>query len=559
MALPRGSDYHQAVQAPNISFADAELKAAHPEVDMLGLPKPYSGGFTTTFKLRRGGEDWAVRCFTREIQDLKRRYEAINNFLFQAKSKYFVDARFLPDGIRVSGILYPIIKMKWLNGEPLNLFLSNNYSNKRVVESLIDDFLGLVKELETHNVAHGDLQHGNILVRGNQIFLIDYDGMYLPQLSGLSTNEIGHVNYQHPQRTSSHFNKDIDRFASIVIYTALKAISLNPGLWKKYDNGENLLFKQTDFANLSSSQLIHDLYSIPEVRPLVDKIGSICNLEFDKIPSLSSFIAGTFSYSPLTLTRQQQPTSITRSQYLVIDGTQKGSILEHVGEKVEIVGQITAFKRSLTTKGQPYVMMNMGGAYPIHTFTIVLWSESISSLKSAGIDPVEYRNQWVSVIGVISQYKGRPQLYIEQHTQLRMLGGKQEAQMLLIQRPIGPTVSNKPLTNATSNSGRPRQTGDKVVDTFNDLYGRTTSPQAANRTQNQTRNYQSPTYTTQSSTSKPSPKTQSSNTSNNKGCVVMIIFVALGAFIGGLISESPGGVIGGAFVGFIVSSFLIKT
>src|SRR5690606_3395463 len=97
------------------------------------------------------------------------------------------------------------------------------------------DFLRLVKELETFNIAHGDLQHGNIIVKNNQMVLIDYDGMYFPELVGLATNEVGHINYQHPQRTARHFNKDIDRFASIIIYIGLKAVSINPSLWKKYD------------------------------------------------------------------------------------------------------------------------------------------------------------------------------------------------------------------------------------------------------------------------------------------------------------------------------------
>ena len=54
----------------------------------------------------------------------------------------------------------------------------------------------------------------NIIVIGGAPKLIDYDGMYLPELSGLPANEVGHVNYQHPARDASHYGEGMDRFGS---------------------------------------------------------------------------------------------------------------------------------------------------------------------------------------------------------------------------------------------------------------------------------------------------------------------------------------------------------
>ncbi|HEY5745315.1 MAG TPA: hypothetical protein VIU12_04480 [Chryseolinea sp.] len=558
MTLPRGNEYNQAVQVPQISFSDSELKASKVELDKLGLPKPYSGGFTTTYRLQSGSHDWAVRCFTREIQDLQKRYQAINNFLSKTQSKYFVDAKYLPSGIRVAGIEYPVIKMKWLNGEPLNVFLSKNYSTRSIVESLLTDFLRLVKELESFNIAHGDLQHGNILVKNNQMFLIDYDGMFFPELVGLATNEVGHINYQHPQRTARHFSKDIDRFASIIIYIGLKAVSINPSLWKKYDNGENLLFKQSDFADLQNSPLIRDLSVMSDVQPLIERFLGACYLEFEKIPSLSSFISGTFAYPTVKLGNLQR-IAITRSQYLVIDGIQKGSILEHVGERVEIVGKVTALRQGHTRYGAPYAMLNMGGSYPSHTFTVVLWSETIRSLQAVGTDPKDYKEQWVSVIGVISQYKGRPQLYIEQLTQMRILSSVQEAQMLLIQKPTIPVSTSsqsQPTSTPKSYPPPPRRTGNKDIDTLIDLYGnRPVTKPTSGQTQRSTG------YSSQQPQKNPTPYTsnaQPTNKSNNKGCIVAIVLIVIGGAIGGAISESPGGVAIGAIIGWLASAIFRK-
>ncbi|QLQ08322.1 MAG: hypothetical protein HZY76_21580 [Anaerolineae bacterium] len=55
-----------------------------------------------------------------------------------------------------------------------------------------------MRNLQTHGIAHGDLQHGNVLVAADELRLIDYDGMYVPPLSGRESHEIGHRNYQHP-------------------------------------------------------------------------------------------------------------------------------------------------------------------------------------------------------------------------------------------------------------------------------------------------------------------------------------------------------------------------
>ena len=44
--------------------------------------------------------------------------------------------------------------------------------------------------MREHVIAHGDLQHGNIIVQDDgTIRLVDYDGCYVPELAGLKSNE----------------------------------------------------------------------------------------------------------------------------------------------------------------------------------------------------------------------------------------------------------------------------------------------------------------------------------------------------------------------------------
>ena len=292
MILPRGDEYNVAVQTPRIAFVDTDLKNSSVEETPLGLPKPYSGGFTITYKLSNHQAAWAVRCFHRDIQDLQGRYQTIGIFLSKNQSSYFVEAKYLADGIIVNGKPYPIIKMRWLEGDLLNIYLSKFYNQKHIIDTLLADFVQLINELERFGIAHGDLQHGNIIVKNNKLHLIDYDGMYFPELKSLTSNEIGHINYQHPKRSKAHYNQYIDRFSAIVIYIGLKAISLKPTLWKKYENGENILFRSDDYAKLQNSPLIQDLLLIPEINPLVEKLIGYCHWDLDKIPSLNEFLSG---------------------------------------------------------------------------------------------------------------------------------------------------------------------------------------------------------------------------------------------------------------------------
>jgi tRNA A-37 threonylcarbamoyl transferase component Bud32 len=551
MLLPRGDEYNVAVQNPKIAFTDLDLKNSQVEITPLGLPKPYSGGFTTTYKLSNHQKGWAVRCFQSEIQDLQRRYQAFGNFLSNNKSDYFVDAKYLSEGIKVNGKAYPVIKMLWLEGEPLNVCLSKVYNQNAKIEKLLADFTNLINELEKVGIAHGDLQHGNIIVRNDKIYLIDYDGMYFPELASLRTNEIGHVNYQHPKRVAFHYNQYIDRFSAIIIYVGLKAISLNPDLWKKYDNGENILFKSQDFADLQHSSLIKDLAKMPELKTLVERLVGCCYLEFEKIPSLKEFLAGSFSYNK----NAAGTIAITRSQYKIIDATKKESLLEHFGEKIEVVGKISKKRSGSTIFRTPFMFLNFG-LYPHQTFTLVIWAEGISALTAKGLSPGSLVGKWVSVTGVITSYENKPQMTIELPSQIQILNSETEASQKLTFKPT-PATLKKTVTTAQP----AKKVVDKEADIFNDLYKHKPvytppKPVASTATPKPVTNsntYKPPSYT---STTNKTAKTTSGR-SANRGCAMPIFFALIGISIASIASEGKmwfvGAIIGG-FIGVWISN-----
>ena len=291
---PDGTAYVEAVQTAS-NLGDAELSAGTVERRSNGLPKPYSGGFTTTFHVSTPGGGYAARCFTRGNDDLERRYHAIGEFLQFVQNRAFCRAEYLPKGIRVEGRWWPIIKMFWVTGRQLNTEVEARLNDPAGLLALAESFREMVRALGVLGVAHGDLQHGNVIVANNELRLIDYDGIYLPALAGMQASEFGHANYQHPDRKFAPFDGRLDRFSSIVIYTAIVALSADPSLWARFTNDENLLFRASDFTSNGSSELFTRLASNAAASKLATGLEAACRSSFDQIPTLEQVIQGVIS------------------------------------------------------------------------------------------------------------------------------------------------------------------------------------------------------------------------------------------------------------------------
>ncbi len=197
-----------------------------------------------------------MRCFTTPARDDERhaRYQAIAARL-AGLPDVFVPFRYHEQGIRVLGRWYPIVAMRWASGETLGRFVETHAQDASALRALARSLGDLLTQLEAQGIAHGDWQHDNLLVsdNGRRVTLVDYDGVYVPELEGGVSPEIGHANYQHPQRTSAHFGVGLDRFAHLVMQTALLALCRDPALWSRYSDGESLLFKRADFDRPHSS------------------------------------------------------------------------------------------------------------------------------------------------------------------------------------------------------------------------------------------------------------------------------------------------------------------
>lgn len=282
MTWPNPNQYAEAIQNPKLSFADPALQRGTVLLNKYQLPRPISGNFATVFEVQGEGRKWAVRCFLREVTNQQQRYAAITKHLNSNPLDCMVGFEYLPQGIKVGLKWYPILKMDWISGAPLDRYIEDHLNMPAKLEALASQWVSLCKSLRQADLAHGDLQHGNILVTNQDQFkLIDYDGVYIPAVIGLSQNEIGHRHYQHPSRTSdegvstANF-RNVDNFPAQIIGISLYALSIDSTLWEKTGAGvENLLFRDVDYQDPARSKTLNLLRNHPDarIRTIAQRIG----------------------------------------------------------------------------------------------------------------------------------------------------------------------------------------------------------------------------------------------------------------------------------------------
>jgi hypothetical protein len=297
--FPTGALYAEALQHPELCFSDPDLKHGKVEQSPVLGPKAISGNFASVFSVTApSGQRYALKCFTRDSATLGKRYAAISSALGALGSgalsqPWSVGFDFLEQGVLVQGGWYPVVRMTWVQGAGLISWIERNLQDSAAVRVLADRFVAMVADLEDNGIAHGDLQHGNLLVAADgTIRLVDYDGMYVPALRGEPATENGHRNYQSPSRTAADFGPHMDRFSAWVIALSLVAVATDPGLWHQLHDpqGESLILSEPDFKEPATSLAWPVLLHHPDarVRELADRVKGFVTVPCSALPALTA-------------------------------------------------------------------------------------------------------------------------------------------------------------------------------------------------------------------------------------------------------------------------------
>jgi hypothetical protein len=318
MGWPLPSDFSRSLQNPQVTLRDPELRTCKIEKDKSNQPIPRSGGFAVVFKAHLpGNQAVALRVFKSGLPERLERYNAISACLDPLTLPCLVKFKFDPEGVRSlsDGKPYPLIRMDWVQGESLYDWVRAKClaRDARGLMDLADKWVQLIADLAKVGLAHGDLQHGNVMVtNAGQLKLVDYDCMCVPALHGRLNAEIGLPPYQHPGRDErTKLSARLDDFSALFILVALRALAADPGLWSKYverpnqEPYEKLLIRQEDLQEPGRSALYRDLMKSPDtdLRELAAQLFDCYRSPLDRVPALADTLN---SYSKIEVLLQNK-------------------------------------------------------------------------------------------------------------------------------------------------------------------------------------------------------------------------------------------------------------
>lgn len=297
MKYPLRNEYNTAVRNLDKFVLDDTLKQGTPvkQTSNPNFLRSYNGGKAIVYEIEINTKKYALKCWVEDLGDLKNRYQEIDNYLQTVKLSYFVDFSYKEKGILVNGEKFPIIRMEWVDGISFKRFVANNITNPIYIRDFADQFLEMVKMLHQNNISHGDLQHGNIMMRKNdgKICLIDYDSLYVPRLSNERDNIKGVPGYQHPGRNKlAKLSPKSDYFSELIIYLSLVVISENPTYWQHIEQEERLLFSDKDLLKPDASQIFTKLKTLsPEIQYFTRELEKFCQQsDIDTLQPLENLV-----------------------------------------------------------------------------------------------------------------------------------------------------------------------------------------------------------------------------------------------------------------------------
>ncbi|MCD7962555.1 MAG: WG repeat-containing protein [Rikenellaceae bacterium] len=253
-------NYIESLQNPDGLFRT--LKNIEIVKDMNGQPYYITGSNSVIFKAHMSFRPYALKFFTDINEEITERYKRICAYvnLYEVpylKKYFFLENELYVFGTNERGTYYPVLIYEFTEGISLARSLIEKTEKKDIgsLKNIIGKFTELILWLLDHDLAHGDIKTENIIIDNTEdTFLIDIDGMYVPELAGKNSMELGSVNFQHSNRNFRFFNRHIDDFSLALIYIGLKALIWDPELYKRPDS-EKFIFTPTELIEGNSPVL----------------------------------------------------------------------------------------------------------------------------------------------------------------------------------------------------------------------------------------------------------------------------------------------------------------
>jgi serine/threonine protein kinase len=298
---PLRDDYQKAALDPKRNLKDPRLHSMRVEMKKMGafeVPFSRNGNFGAVYRFSNRREAYALKVFADSQPDRELRYAMIHRHLASnPPARSLVSFSYEPNGIRVRGGWYPTLVMDWAEGDTLRMYLRNIFEQGGQVNNgvLCRAWANVMRELTERRTAHGDLQHGNVLVMSDgSMKLVDYDGMFVPAMreARMTATEFGMAAYQHPKRYRGYFDERLDDFGALVILLTLGCV--NSARWQRCHKDDSyLLVKEADLLRPDQSALMTELTSSIDkpIKKLAVMLKRAAQGDVDAIPPFAVVVA----------------------------------------------------------------------------------------------------------------------------------------------------------------------------------------------------------------------------------------------------------------------------
>lgn len=281
---PSLRDYLTAMQRPADSLLGQRLARFVPLREPDGSVLPVQGQSAYVFYGHLDGVPAVLRCFKRPPDEhLRERYLRLARYTTEVDCPYLAEFEWCDGGLYAGGRQTPVLLMEDVGGRSMRQHLAVVRGDEEKIDRLADRWVRLTADLTAGRLAHGDLQQDNIWVGpDDRLRLIDLDAVWAPPLADLPPREVGHPNFQHPERISGgYWGADVDGFSALVVLISIRALAHDPALWDEYHLDENLIFTAEDFTRSMGSPIWFRLASNrdPRVRDLTARLHQLCLAE----------------------------------------------------------------------------------------------------------------------------------------------------------------------------------------------------------------------------------------------------------------------------------------
>ena len=234
--------------------------------------------------------------------------------------------------------------------------------------------------------------------------------MFVEEIRDLGSAELGHVNFQHPQRkTLNPFDATLDRFSLIALYVSIRALQADSSLWNKTNSdADAILFRAADFLDPANSSTFSLISNNASLASHIRNFAAVCKTPMARTPCLADFLVGQNIPAinivlATTSRRGTNPTTAAKRHgyvgaYPVLLASDYAACLRAVDDKVEVIGRIVEVKQDRTRGGKPYIFINFG-PWQGSIFKVAIWSDGLAHVKSKPDD--SWVGKWVSVVGLM--------------------------------------------------------------------------------------------------------------------------------------------------------------